>query len=51
MTKQVSGHCGVGKLMKLWKFWEESRCHSCGAPVEDVPHTLLPPCRLPESLG
>jgi hypothetical protein len=52
MTKQVSGHCGIGKMMKLWKFWEESKCHSwlwctCG---RYVPHTLSP-CRSTESLG
>jgi hypothetical protein len=40
MTKQVSGHCGVGKMMKRWKFWDDSKCHSCDEPNEDTCHIL-----------
>jgi hypothetical protein len=40
MTKQVSGHCGVGKMMKRWKFWDNSKCHSCDEPNEDTCHIL-----------
>jgi hypothetical protein len=36
ITKQVSGHCVVGKMMMHWKFLEESNCHSCYALVEDT---------------
>jgi hypothetical protein len=43
MTKQVSGHCTVGKMMKRWNFWEESKCHSCSEPCEDSTRILYCP--------
>ena len=30
--KHVSGICGVGKMMKIWKYWEDSACLSCEEP-------------------
>ncbi len=43
MTKQVSGHCAVGKMMKHWNFWEESKCHSCSEPCKDSTSILYCP--------
>ena len=43
MTKQVSGFCAVGKMMKRWRFWENSKCHSCDEPKEDATHILYCP--------
>jgi hypothetical protein len=30
-------------MMKRWKFWEESGCHSCNEQVEDANHILYCP--------
>ncbi len=43
MTKQVSGHCAVGKIMKCWNFWEESKCQSCSKPCKDSTRILYCP--------
>ncbi len=39
LTKQVSGMCGVGKVMKLWRKQEMDRCPRCGEK-ETVEHVL-----------
>ncbi len=51
MTKQVSGHCAVGKIMKQWNFWEESKCHSCSKPCKDSTHILYCPHLTISELG
>jgi hypothetical protein len=38
LTKHVSGFYGIGKMMQRWGYWEDSKCISCGAPVEDTGH-------------
>ena len=40
IRKMVSGHIGVGKKMKEWKFQEHDACPRCGAPAEDSQHVL-----------
>ena len=44
ITMSLSGICGVGKMMKIWKYWEDSACLSCGEPVEMTYHMVLCPC-------
>ena len=34
IRKHVSGICRVGKMMKIWKYWEDSACLCCGELVE-----------------
>jgi hypothetical protein len=51
MSKQVSGHCAVGKIMKQWNFWEESKCHSCSKPCKDSTHILYCPHLTISELG
>jgi len=43
-TKHISGFCGVGKMMRRWKFWEDSACLSCDELVETTHHVVLCPC-------
>ena len=44
MMKQIGGFCGVGKMMKQWGFWEDSKCHSCDEVSEaDAEHILYCP--------
>ena len=43
-TKHVSGICAVGKMMKIWKYWEDSACLSFGEPVKMTYHMVLCPC-------
>ena len=38
VSKHVSGFCGVGKMMKLWKKWPDSSCPRCGEAIEDSAH-------------
>ena len=35
-VKHTSGHCGVGKKMKLWKFWKTDLCPRCDQPEDHV---------------
>jgi hypothetical protein len=37
IVKHSSGWCGVGKMLKLWKEWDNSDCPRCGA-FEDARH-------------
>ena len=43
-TKHISGICGVGKMMKIWNFWEDSACLSCDELREMTHHVVLCPC-------
>jgi hypothetical protein len=45
VTKHVSGECGVGRRMKLWKFWEKDNCPCCDK--EDETTTHFPFCDSP----
>lgn len=40
VTKHVSGFCGVGKMMKLWKFWEHNKCPCCQEENETTLHLI-----------
>lgn len=40
MTKQVSGFCPAGKMMKRRGLWEGGKRHSCKEASKDVEHTL-----------
>ena len=40
VAKWVSGHCGVGKWMKRWQFWDDDTCPCCKASQESVGHLL-----------
>ena len=42
-SKNASGQCAVGKMMKKWNFWEEERCPLCAAMVEDARHVPMCP--------
>lgn len=39
ISKHATGHCAVGKMMKIRKQWDEDKCPRCGEP-EDVTHML-----------
>ena len=39
MTKQVSGFCGTGEKMRLWKYRDKDECPLC-AETEDNYHIL-----------
>ena len=43
-TKHISSICGVGKMMKIWKYWDDSACLSCDESVETTHHVMLCPC-------
>ncbi len=42
VTKHASGWCGVGKMMQLWKEWDNPDCPRCGA-TEDARHVWTCP--------
>jgi hypothetical protein len=37
-AKHLSGHCAVGRMMKLWRFWDTDNCPCCHAPRERSRH-------------
>ena len=44
VAKHASGFCGVGKMMKIWGFWQEDKCLCCLlGEVETVSHLLCCP--------
>jgi hypothetical protein len=43
MSKHVSGFFSVGKMMKLWDFWDHQRCPCCRHVKEDKVHLLTCP--------
>jgi hypothetical protein len=47
VLKQVSGICGVGKMMNIWKKRETDECPRCGE-MEDAVHVLE--CPDPEAI-
>jgi hypothetical protein len=40
LSKFVSGICGVGIMLQMWKYQEHNTCPRCGHPREDVQHTV-----------
>ena len=41
VAKHASGFCGVGRMMKIWGFWQEDTCPCCLlGKVETVGHLL-----------
>jgi hypothetical protein len=48
VSKQVSGFCGVGKMMQLWKKQQHAHCPRCNHPIEDAAHVLQ--CRSPSAI-
>ena len=41
VAKHMSGFCGVGRMMKIWGFWQEDTCPCCLlGMVEMVAHLL-----------
>ena len=43
VTKMVSGHCAVGKMMHKWRFWTKPNCPLCNHECETVWHMLTCP--------
>ena len=41
MSKQVTGFCGVGKMMFKWNMWDNSRCPGCDMEEETARHLLV----------
>ena len=39
-AKHCTGHCGVGRMMKLHKEWKSSRCARCGQVEETTVEVL-----------
>ena len=48
-SKWISGICGVGKQLKLWKWQNHSKCPRCLAENETVSHVLQ--CQQNEALN
>ena len=46
MSKQVTGFCGVGKMMCRWGHWNTNQCPCCDAEIETAQHILV--CTDPE---
>ena len=40
VTKFVSGHSAVGRMMKLWGYQEDDNCPCCQLPQETTRHLL-----------
>ena len=40
LSKLITGVCGVGIMMKLWKFQDHSKCPRCQQDNEDTSHVL-----------
>lgn len=49
LSKWITGFCGVGVMMKLWKFQNHDRCPRCNAGREDTTHVLQ--CPQPEAVN
>ena len=47
LAKWVSGVCGVGKQLKMWKWQSHSNCPRCLSPNETVEHVIR--CRQTEA--
>ena len=47
LSKHVTGICGVGIMLQLWKHQEHSSCPRCGTARENVEHILL--CTAPSA--
>ena len=43
LSKWITGICGVGVMMKLWKFQDHSKCPRCQEDEEDTIHVLRCP--------
>lgn len=43
IAKHVTNFCGVGKMMKIWKMWDNSRCQRSDLEVEIAQHALVCP--------
>ena len=41
LSKHVTGICGVGIMLQLWKHQEHSSCPRCGADKENAKHVLV----------
>jgi hypothetical protein len=41
ISKDASGHCAVGRMMKMRKHWEHSMCPHCLQDNETTKHILL----------
>ena len=41
LAKHVSGICGVGTMLQLWKYQAHNSCPRCGAEKEKAEHILL----------
>ncbi len=41
LSKHASGHCAVGRMMKMRKHWEHSMCPRCLQDNETTEHVLL----------
>jgi hypothetical protein len=44
VSKHTCGFCGVGKMMLLWKEWDNDKCPRCGHSPEDAKHVWECPC-------
>ena len=43
LTKWITGVCGVGKMLKIYKYQDHSRCPRCNVEGEDTAHVLQCP--------
>ncbi len=43
LSKWITGFCGVGVMMQMWKFQNHSRCPRCNTEKEDTSHVLRCP--------
>ena len=41
VAKHASGFCGVGKMMKIWGFWQDNTCPCCHSDEEETVGHLL----------
>ena len=41
LSKYVTGVCGVGRMLQIWKYQAHSSCPRCGADNEKATHILL----------
>jgi hypothetical protein len=49
LAKQVTGICGVGKMLKLWKHQNHNTCPRCGRDNENTEHVIL--CKAPSAIS
>jgi hypothetical protein len=49
-VKFSTGHCGVGKMLVIWKYQSHDKCPRCGAEGEDNIHVLQCPSPAAQTL-